>query len=297
MKKIIFAILASVLFFSCEKYIDMEIPNEGRKITVNSIINDQTNPIVYLHKSRFILDGSYVFTPINAATVTLYKEGVLVSTLIESESEIGVYKALNYIPEKGFKYSIEVTKYEEMVSSETTIPNLVGCELIDTVRVKQIETTETYEYLRFNLKINDPSAQENYYMVSFYSQYYQNLISFYNADQIIENGNNQYLNYAVFSDKLINGLSKTIAFDIAIANFTHDINPITIECKSISKDMYLYYLRLSTYRDAAGNFLAEPVMLYTNIKNGLGIFGGYSKHSINFKVPKLAEGSEWEGSK
>lgn len=85
MKKIIFAIFISFSFLSCETFIDMEIPNEGRKITINSIINDNDNPVVYLHRSRFILDGTYEFEPIVQATVTLSKEGTVVATLHETE--------------------------------------------------------------------------------------------------------------------------------------------------------------------------------------------------------------------
>lgn len=295
MKKIVFAIFVIVSFLSCETFIDMEIPNDGRKITINSIINDQENPVVYLHRSRFILDGTYDFEPIIEATVTLSKEGAVVATL--HETELGVYTTGDYIPEKGFQYTIEVTKWGESASAQTFIPNTIGCELMDTIRVTTVDMNQTSEYLRFNLKVNDPADQENYYMVTFYNQLYDYPISFYNSQQIVENGNDSYLNYAVFSDKLINGMSKTLAFDLDITNFTEEVNPMKIQFNSISKDMYLYYLRLSTYWDAQNSFLAEPVMVYTNINNGLGIFGGYSNYSINFVVPKLADGWIWEGKK
>lgn len=295
MKKIIFAIFISFSFLSCETFIDMEIPNEGRKITINSIINDNDNPVVYLHRSRFILDGTYEFEPIIQATVTLSKEGTVVATL--HETELGVYTTGDYIPEKGFTYSVEVTKAGETATAQTVIPNSIGCELIDTVRVTSFIDNQSVEYLRFNLKVTDPADQENYYMVVFNNELFDYPMSFYNSQQIVENGNDSYLNYAVFSDKLINGITKTLAFDLDLNNFIEEVNPMKIQFKSISKDMYLYYLRLSNYWNAQNSFLAEPVMVYTNINNGLGIFGGYSNYTINFVVPKLADGWIWEGKK
>jgi hypothetical protein len=295
MKKIIFAVLAALSFLSCETFIDMEIPNEGRKITINSMINDQENPVVYLHRSRFILDATYEFEPIIQATVTLSKEGAVVATL--HETELGVYTTSDYIPEKGYQYTIEVIKGGETATAQTFIPNIIGCQFIDTVRITKINMDQHSEFLRFNLRVNDPGDQENYYMVTFFHQLYDYPMSFYNAQQIVENGNDSYLNYAVFSDKLINGMSKTLSFDIDINNFIEEVNPMRIQFNSISKDMYLYYLRLSTYWNARNSFLAEPVMMYTNINNGLGIFAGYSNYSINFVVPKLAEGWIWEGEK
>lgn len=295
MKKIIFALFVSISFLSCETFIDMEIPNEGRKITINSIINDQDIPVVYLHRSRFILDATYEFEPIIQATVKLFKEGELVATL--QEKELGVYIAPGYVPEKGFQYTVEVTKAGETASAQTIIPNSVGCQLVDTIRVTNANMENIQEYLRFNLSVTDPGDQENYYMVTFYSSFYDYPISFHNSQQIVENGNDQFLNYAVFSDKLINGTTKKLAFDIEINNFTEEINPVRIQFNSISKDMYLYYLRLSSYWEAQNSFLAEPVMIYTNINNGLGIFGGFSNYSIHFDVPKLADGWIWEGEK
>ena len=292
MKKIIFALFVSLSFLSCETYIDMEIPNEGRKITVNSIINDQENPVVYLHRSRFVLDATYEFEPIIQATVTLSKEGTVVATLHETEL-LGVYTTNNYIPEKGFQYTVEVTKAGETASAQTSVPYSVGCEFMDTTRVSHLQFDQTIDYLRFNLKVTDPADQENYYMVTFHQYMYDYPISFYTSEQIVENGNDGYLNYAVFSDKLINGISKTLAFDLEINNFTEEVNPLNIRCNSISKEMYLYYLRLSTYWNAQNSFLAEPVMVYTNINNGLGIFGGYSNYSINVVVPKLSDGWIW----
>lgn len=295
MKKIILIIITSIFVVSCETFIDMEIPNEGRKITINSIINDQENPVVFLHRSRFILDGTYDFEPIIQATVRLSKEGTVVASL--HETELGVYTTDDYIPEKGFSYTIEVTKTGETASAQTSIPNSIGCEFVDTSRVNHLQFEQTTEYLRFNLKVSDPVNEENYYMVTFHQSMYEYPISFYSTEKVVENGNDQYLNYAVFSDKLINGISKTLGFDLEINNFTEEINPIQIRCNSISKEMYLYYLRLSSYWDAQNSFLAEPVMMYTNINNGLGIFGGYSNFSINFVVPKLADGWIWGKNK
>jgi len=45
---------------------------------------------------------------------------------------------------------------------------------------------------------------------------------------------------------------------------------------TVSKEFYQYYISLSKHLNAQDEFFMEPVQVYSNIKNGFGIFAGYS---------------------
>ncbi len=284
MNKIVFIIISALLFASCEKFIDMEIPDEGRKITVNSFINDQQNPTVYLSQSRFILDGDYSFPLITDAHVTLYKGETQVTTF--NHVGDGIYMA-DYVCEKGNSYTLKVSRGNEEVSSTTHIPESVPFQLIDTATIISQDMYQSTPYLRFRIKIEDPVQDVNYYMISFKNKGYP--ISFYTRESFVENGTDRFLNYAIFSDKLINGQSRVLTLDIETYNFMEEVNPLEIYVNAISKDMYLYYVQLSKYYEAQGGFLAEPVMVYSNIQNGLGIFGGYTISKMQMNIPQLVD--------
>jgi hypothetical protein len=64
MKKIIYILFIILLFGSCEKYIDIAIPDEGRKMAVNCFLNDTDKPILMLTRSKFILDSGNEFSMI-----------------------------------------------------------------------------------------------------------------------------------------------------------------------------------------------------------------------------------------
>ena len=55
------------------------------------------------------------------------------------------------------------------------------------------------------------------------------------------------------------------------------IETIYISTSSISQEYYWYETSYQNYMNAQGTgFFSQPVQVYTNIQNGLGVFAGYS---------------------
>ena len=82
--------------------------------------------------------------------------------------------------------------------------------------------------------------------------------------------------YGIFTDELIAGME----YDLTLKFYEQDIDTgfhefylYNIELHSISKEMYLYLRSLTAYQQTEGDFISEPVIVYSNIYNGLGIFG------------------------
>ena len=53
----------------------------------------------------------------------------------------------------------------------------------------------------------------------------------------------------------------------------HEFFRFRIELQSISKDLYLYLRTYSAQWEIGDDFFAEPVIIHSNVSDGLGIFG------------------------
>lgn len=60
---------------------------------------------------------------------------------------------------------------------------------------------------------------------------------------------------------------------------------VEVYVANTDKAYYYYNTAIDKIRKANGNPFAEPVLTYTNIKNGLGVMAGYNQSRIVVKVP------------
>lgn len=300
MKKIIYILFIILLFGSCEKYIDIAIPDEGRKMAVNCFLNDTDKPILMLTRSKFILDSGNEFSMIDSAKAYLYQDGIQVAEFFQQDTsnipepwDIGAYVA-DYICQSGKQYTIKVMKNGETITASTQIPHSVTVQSIDTMT---IVNQDGYKYLRVKITINDPANIENFYQFSFrtISFGYEQILSFPVNQSDFGLTGTTYQSYLLSNDKLFNGQSKTFIFDLDGGSFYDIVTPLSVVVNGVSKDMFLYYQQLQKYQNAQNAFLAEPVMMYTNIENGLGIFAGYSSHITTIDVPRINDDIIIEG--
>ncbi len=107
-------------------------------------------------------------------------------------------------------------------------------------------------------------------------------------------GDNTGNDYNVFSDEKISGKDYELSFDL---NFNgtyvdttyHEFTHFTIQLQSISKELYYYLISYSNHKNRDGDFFSEPFLVYTNVENGLGVFGAFNStgRSIKFgEYPK-----------
>ena len=83
------------------------------------------------------------------------------------------------------------------------------------------------------------------------------------------------------NDKSFNGKDFRIKILIHQGNILHDRKQrgkgmITVYLNSLSKEFYKYALSFSEQIETGDNPFTEPVKVYSNIENGLGVFAGYS---------------------
>ncbi len=96
---------------------------------------------------------------------------------------------------------------------------------------------------------------------------------------------------AVFSDALFDGTSHAI--ELAFSPYTYPgfEERFTMILSTLSYEMFTYLHTLDQHQEQAASYTSEvyPVPVYTNVRNGFGIFAGYVTDTYRFD----ADGNEW----
>lgn len=301
MKKIIlYVFLISIVtgFFSCEKEIDIAIPDRERKIIINSLFTSNQTLTVNVTKSLSIMDPVDIIF-LNDATIKLYENNTFIENLqlISNGNYISSHNLIN-----AKNYRVEVERNGVTASAINYIPEPIEIIDIDTNSIRLFE----YDYLQCIINFQDNPHEENYYMFSLDNfktdiyEYYDNgiLISdtveynnsyFQSDDIIIENW--LYINdqsYILFADHLISGKSYGLNIRVEHSNSYYypdmsfndtDSSYIHFNLFSVTEEYYKYFKTFSMHRDSRENPFAEPVQVFSNVENGLGVFAGFSSNS------------------
>jgi hypothetical protein len=87
----------------------------------------------------------------------------------------------------------------------------------------------------------------------------------------------------MLADARFNGAVKELIIFIRTHELEPVLNPVdgkhykaVVELNNITAEQFRYRKSYRAYRDSDGNPFAEPVLVYTNIKNGYGLFSTYN---------------------
>ena len=232
------------------------------------------------------------------------------------------YKSSSQIPESLSDYKIEVSIPGYLsVNSSAHLPELVNITNIDTQLIaEEVEAWDSewnYEQKVLEAKIHfsDPPDEDNFYRLVVRQNYgiypgdkyepYNSeipvLLSNNDLPWIVSNdpllnpaeeddiiGSSSGNKYNIFSDEKINGKDYELSFSINFkgANFDpayFEFVCLNIQLQSISKEYYSYLISYSNHTMTDGDFFSEPVLVYSNVENGLGIFGAFNASTNKFK--------------
>lgn len=279
MKNLITLLALSLIFLSCEKEIDYEIPNPGDKIVVSSRLEDGLSPKIYISTSVYSMLAREPRTS-NIYTAKLYSDApnspFELHAVLDSNNlfdSLYYYTTANTI-EAGKHYRLEVSAPNlEPVSAQTGVPQIT---LIENVRFDTVTRD-----LRFNFI--DKASTSNYYIVElrsvnssfplFISTADPSLEFFsFNQDPFGEGESRTYGTEAFLDDNLFNGQRKEI--NIRLQDFADNYS-FYVYLHSISESYYRFRLT-----QAAGDFnenpFSEPVQIFSNVSGGYGIIAGTS---------------------
>ena len=286
--------LLLLIFNSCETIVDVDLPEIKPQIVVNGICNPAIPWELNISSSKDILDDKNI-EAIKDAKIEILENGTPVG--IFQHIQDGTYKVLGKKPKPNVTYHLKVSaKGFETVTSTCVIPQQVP---ISSVTVDTVNSTDPEEFeiskINVTLTFSDPPNEDNYYSIivlqsSVHDTLNVNPIWFYSNDLIIDVKETNLLgdenqrfsgSEAFFNDELINGKEYNLNLNFSFFNYDNS-QEFTIVLNTLNYDYYKYLETLKAQRKTNDNPFAEPVIVYNNIKNGLGIFAGYS--TSKFKI-------------
>lgn len=298
---IILSILFLFLLESCQKTITIKLPTHEPVAVVRCNIEEGDSVLtVWVAETVGILDtqyiGEYAYQEFDSlkyaesnwvpdATVSIYENGNLLAVLTPVP-HLRVYRA--YLPQalqcSGKSFELQVTA-PGLPEATATLNFPVEPQFGDLVYQPLAgRDTDGFAMDIVKFKLQDPAGQGNYYKVQVWSE----IIDTAQFDQ-----SNRFPNYLVSSNPILeaddNGL---VISDIGIDGQNYEVSflcyPLdssfsrnTLEVIGIDRATYFYRKSLNDYNGAVGNPFAEPVIIYSNVNNGRGLFSG----SFRKKIP------------
>jgi hypothetical protein len=288
-----------LLLCCCEKVIQPnKLPSQDPRPVVNALLYHDTLITAHVSMSRSILnDANYKVR--DDAICELYINGQFAEKMQSSGN--GFYAASKF-GRSGNKYTMKVTvPGSPLVEGSATIPDSIAVRDVrayDTLMSHFISVRDTFStpgaqnmYLirgkqKFTLNLQDNPSQKNYYSIQAGILVYDSLghasdLIPCNLGQV--NNDDPFgsdepdLSSLDFNDE--DAISGSIPLDLVFVTArTSEIRAyryfLFIQVISLSQEYYQYKKTLTDQSGSAGNFFGEPVLVYSNMSNGMGIVGG-----------------------
>jgi len=306
--KILFTIIISGMFYSCEKEVVLNFEEEEQSLAIFSLFspNDVFNQNfdVEVSTTQSILDNSD-FEFLENANVTITSEliGATEEPISEKLSFTKlnnkiVYRTDNTLPKDGYTYMLTVENdgYPTVRawSHVPAITEIQDLELSEFKKTKQNQLPGNTRYFsNATFKINNKLNIQNHYHLLVWLRFPNGWRSVYIEDDLLQeqlgakatiiNAESSLVFFgAHFDDDNFEDQIQTLNFDIAFSLSESDFpNEIKFELRSVSQDYHNYFVE--GYRSSkAGNnpFFVASDNISNNIENGYGVFAGYATNDV-----------------
>jgi hypothetical protein len=259
---LILLVLGALLLTNCSKEIPINLPPYIEKIVVNGLMSDLEGSLVKISKSKSSTDTNNI-NAITNASVQLYTENnQLFEVLTYNSFESGYKGSKLALP--GSSYTIKVL-YQNFEATATTKigtrTNLSNSIYIDSIGID----SSGFPLGELSFSFSDLGTEDNYYRLN---------VSYWdNSLKVFAKTKNGY----VFSDRTFSGVTQTLKFTVPFGFVAKGGDyKFLISLQTLNNDFTKYERSRELYNNAINSPFAEPVFIYSNIKGGLGIFGGSS---------------------
>jgi hypothetical protein len=303
----IFSVFALIFVCtSCTKYIDINIPDEAPKLVVSAEFTSDS-----IWKVDVGLSGPSIglvgpIGSINNAVILLKENGTELGPWQKEIELVPTFKNNQFIFDTVTHYIIpglypkDGKDYTLMVSAPQTTSVTAASKNVTKMNVTQITAKDSalkddkdyYNEITFSMK--DSASTKDYYsfdlmglVVATPDTFYYPIRIFSNDIVLNENTDKGSINtpgvagYDLrnpeFSDGLFSGENHT--FKLYWTEQQRQqvyFDKIFIQIKHFSEEAYKYETSLRKQQNAKDNPFAEPVRIFSNIQNGIGVFGSYN---------------------
>lgn len=304
MKHFLLLITCSFLF-SCQQDYFVDNVAFTPNLVANSLFTAGSSIDVYVHSSRNVLDNESSIQEIdNAKVVIRDADANPIATL--SYDVAGRYFSNNIELLAGEKYTLEVSSEGfESITATSIIPHQVEANLQNSNFVPG----GISEDLNVDLQLRDNDVSDNYYVyevgdsiaLKLSKEEPFKILDLLDVEILLTS---EDLNQEqIATNSLLQ--SRVFLKDKTFANAEYNINfkaksnpaaagPVVLTSEEVfsdqrmrvvtaSENLYEYYKSIESYRikGAANSSISEPIAVYSNVSNGLGVFAGYNDDQIN----------------
>ncbi len=289
-------ILFAVFLFACEttEKID-DFPLRPAKLVVNCFFSADSIWEFQVSKSLSVLDNADIKL-IKNATITIFKEGEMQSSFNTVDKD-GWYRNSETLPKAGKEYSIQVTSpdFKNILVAKDIVPEkpvITDAKLFIRDSMFYDGGYYNYGYIEgsFELSFSDPESIHNYYEIEVYAldsvfNYYpepvefvelQNRILPISSDDLSADKISEVSYSLLLNDYLFDGKKHKLSIDFNDYNAGRK-KDYYISLTSLSREGFLYRKTINEYGNSHNDPFSEPVMIYSNIENGFGIFSAFSQ--------------------
>lgn len=284
-------LVSFIALASCDQFIEVELPGQEPRMVMNSLLDPTDTLKVFLTKSKGVLEsGNYWedFELVEGANVYLKDQhGQIFPLDYINRSRPYETNAFYYLTNHDF---IEGQTYEIIaekegfpsVSSKQRLPNIILINSIEIVNVGPVEGLENHDLFEVTVKFDDPPG-DNFYELSgriwgreIYIVNGDTSFFYYGSDLYPRPVNPAYKkdftmkSGLLFNDNLLSGPDSEIVFRTSIRKNV-DLD-VTINLSHVSESYFRYYETTDLQQNNRGDILSQPVLVFNNVTNGLGIF-------------------------
>lgn len=297
----ILPILLLWVFFatSCEEPIDLDIANSEPQLVVSSHFQPGHPFQVTITKSRNILSSEADEYVNNAVVRVLTQSGRELDKLQLKNFRNPIYESRRLLPESGKAYRLEVnTPDQEKIVAEDIVPFPVALEeiRIDTIEVFGEAEDRVYK-VAISVQFDDPIGAQDYYHLRLYKHIVTeesnlNISGFAGDGEVTKlmplmplesDKDNPAVTFhyedggILFTDEDFDGQKSALKF-YSLLSFNNEERSSKLlgELRTVSESYYLYHTSLSRQIANKDRPFVEPISVFSNIENGLGIFSGYA---------------------
>lgn len=270
---------------SCIREVELTWDGEEQKYVVNCLFSPDKQIELYVFKTTGILEDTVEF--VNDLDIELYESGQL--TWSGNSLEKGRY-SIPVIPKSKEEYKIILKNQEGFsISAKELMPPAVN---IHTATYSFPVYEDIYGSLfgKVFLSFCDDPEVKNYYEIVILGED-SSIIHTFNVKHPVITLDNEtdpiMPGSLLFTDELFEG--EKLDLNIYVGTYN---NPIIV-LKNVSRNYYEYrksinshFFNQNTKRENIFElFKGDPLELYSNINNGLGIFAGFTQDVVKCKNP------------
>ena len=295
----LFSLLFLGFFFACEEPVDLDIEAVKPQLVVDGIFSKDHPFQIVLSKSGNVLTNEPTQF-IDNAKVSIRGEDNKLLAILEYQDDplLPSYYSEAILPATHTNYhlSIDVPNYSTLIAVDQ-IPKPV---VLSGITVDTMSIAEESVLLTTNIK--EPIGQKHYYHLLLFHEVVNGRT---HSNGFVENKDVDLMPLPIaaipdnipnaifdvdkfgilFSDENIDGQALQLKLIAVINDLEMGMFPkIVGELRTVSENYYQYYTSLARQQESKDRPFSEPVSVFTNIENGVGIFAGYSTYRDSVTV-------------